>query len=219
FHVHAALRDDAARVVVVRAEDADLAAELVLAPDQRLIIRVVDEALAFDGDVGVAGIDAGRGAAFDENEIALGAAEVLRRVAWVVELFVVFVAHDAIRQRLVGIADVAVAVQVILGAERHRRRAAADGIRFGDDPADPRAHGLHSLSRLGRLRRLRRRRARAGRRLSRRSRGGGPDAFAFDQQDVAGIDPVRVGDPGVRLPKLRPQIGVAELRLGKTPQR
>ena len=44
-------------------------------------------------------------------------------------------------------------------------------------------------------------------------------AFALDQEHVAGIDPVRVGDPGVRLPQLRPEVGVAVVLLRERPER
>src|SRR6266550_9540404 len=112
--------DDRAGAALVGADDPDLPLEIVVLPDDRLRPRMGDHLRRLDDDVDLAGDDAGRGAAVDEEKVALRAADLLVLAARVVAHLHVLVRGDGVRQRLARIAEVAEAVDVGLSAERHR---------------------------------------------------------------------------------------------------
>src|SRR4051812_9391981 len=77
-NVIARLRDDGARVVIVRAEHAQLAGVQVLPPDDlRPFVRMRNEVAGLHDHVCVAGDEAGRSAAAEQHQIAGRAADIL----------------------------------------------------------------------------------------------------------------------------------------------
>src|SRR3954447_655546 len=93
----AGLRDDRAGVVLVGADDLHLSAEVVVAADERVRARVINEIARLDDEVDVARRDAGRGAAADVNQVAHRDAVRLLLRTGLEEHFDVFERRDVIR--------------------------------------------------------------------------------------------------------------------------
>src|SRR5207245_5465464 len=120
--------------------------------------------------------------------------------------------------------DISVTVDVVLVPERNRPRRSAHRIRgrnhsyfrgsaewvltryawrsAGSSATNGRLPGSRSCSRSCRASCLRLLRG-----------------FTLEEQNVAGIDPMRIGNPGVGFPKLRPQIAVLVKLRRQSPQR